>query len=90
MPGDYNGEPQKYLKKRNKLFSRYISNFNKSHVIFEKSATYFDNTDAAKQVSVLLPSANVVVILYDPALRAYSWYQVVLIYPLQKFNFSIY
>lgn len=44
-------------------------------VIFEKSATYFDNTDAPRTSAALLPKAHIVVILLDPATRAYSWYQ---------------
>ena len=45
-------------------------------VLFEKSATYFDNEDAARQIEALLPDAKLIVILNDPAKRAYSWYQV--------------
>lgn len=43
--------------------------------MFEKSATYFDNADAPKAAAALLPKAEIVVILLDPSLRAYSWYQ---------------
>ncbi|CAI4222133.1 unnamed protein product [Auanema sp. JU1783] len=53
----------------------YINKFTPAKVVFEKSATYFDNPEAAKQLSSLLPDAKVVVILYNPTLRAYSWYQ---------------
>ena len=45
-------------------------------VVFEKSATYFDQEIVAKRLSALLPKAPVVVILIDPGKRAYSWYQV--------------
>uniref|UniRef100_A0A914ZHT9 [heparan sulfate]-glucosamine N-sulfotransferase n=2 Tax=Parascaris univalens TaxID=6257 RepID=A0A914ZHT9_PARUN len=44
-------------------------------IIFEKSATYFDNTDAPRLAAALLPKADIIVILLDPAIRAYSWYQ---------------
>lgn len=50
--------------------------FSSAHVVFDKSATYFDSAVAAKQAFSLLPQAKIVVILYDPARRAYSWYQV--------------
>ena len=45
-------------------------------LLFEKSATYFDNEMAPKRVHALLPKAKLVVILTNPARRAYSWYQV--------------
>ncbi|VDM40201.1 unnamed protein product [Toxocara canis] len=44
-------------------------------VVFEKSATYFDNPEAPRTAAALLPKANIIVILLDPAIRAYSWYQ---------------
>lgn len=44
--------------------------------LFEKSATYFDSKDAPKRAHALVPDAKLLVILYDPAQRAYSWYQV--------------
>ncbi|VDO05816.1 unnamed protein product [Haemonchus placei] len=53
----------------------YSSKFSPAHVVFDKSATYFDNPAAAKQAFTLVPNAKIVVILYDPARRAYSWYQ---------------
>jgi len=45
-------------------------------VLFEKSATYFDQSIVPKRLSSLLPKTPIVVILIDPAKRAYSWYQV--------------
>ncbi|VDP14357.1 unnamed protein product [Heligmosomoides polygyrus] len=53
----------------------YSGMFSSAHVVFDKSATYFDSAVAAKQAFSLLPQAKIVVILYDPARRAYSWYQ---------------
>ncbi|KAF1758713.1 hypothetical protein GCK72_015173 [Caenorhabditis remanei] len=54
----------------------YMSNFpNESTVIYEKSATYFDNPSAPKQAASLIPHAKLVVILQNPAQRAYSWFQ---------------
>uniref|UniRef100_A0A1I7TVG8 [heparan sulfate]-glucosamine N-sulfotransferase n=1 Tax=Caenorhabditis tropicalis TaxID=1561998 RepID=A0A1I7TVG8_9PELO len=54
----------------------YMSNFpNTSTVIFEKSATYFDNPSAAKQAATLIPHAKLIVILQNPSQRAYSWFQ---------------
>ena len=47
-----------------------------SVLLFEKSANYFDATPAPARVAALLPRARIVVIVIDPSLRAYSWYQV--------------
>ncbi|CAG9538717.1 unnamed protein product [Cercopithifilaria johnstoni] len=44
-------------------------------IVFEKSATYFDNPDAPRTSAALLPKAEIVIILLDPAMRAHSWYQ---------------
>ncbi|VDM98539.1 unnamed protein product [Thelazia callipaeda] len=44
-------------------------------IVFEKSATYFDNIDAPRTTAALLPKAEIIIILLDPAVRAYSWYQ---------------
>ncbi|KHN88969.1 Bifunctional heparan sulfate N-deacetylase/N-sulfotransferase 1 [Toxocara canis] len=50
-------------------------------VVFEKSATYFDNPEAPRTAAALLPcricrlQMFILVILLDPAIRAYSWYQ---------------
>lgn len=49
-------------------------------VIFEKSANYFDSDDAPRALSALLPNAKLIVILMDPVDRAYSWYQVILLF----------
>ena len=47
---------------------------NKS-VLFEKSATYFDSSQAPQRAFQLLKNAKLVVILISPSDRAYSWYQ---------------
>lgn len=47
-----------------------------SGISFEKSATYFDKSTAAKQAHALLPKAKIIIILLNPVDRAYSWYQV--------------
>ncbi|PIO59565.1 sulfotransferase domain protein [Teladorsagia circumcincta] len=52
----------------------YSKRFTAAHVVFDKSATYFDNPSAAKQAFALVPNAKIVVILYDPTRRAYSCY----------------
>ena len=44
---------------------------------FEKSANYFDSTYAYTRAYSLLPKAKIIFIAADPALRAYSWYQVI-------------
>uniref|UniRef100_A0A914HA25 [heparan sulfate]-glucosamine N-sulfotransferase n=1 Tax=Globodera rostochiensis TaxID=31243 RepID=A0A914HA25_GLORO len=44
-------------------------------VLFEKSANYFDNPKVPGAVHALLPNAKLIVILSDPAQRAYSWFQ---------------
>lgn len=55
---------------------RYIDKFSPAHLVFEKSATYFDNPMVPSQVVALVPQVKVAVILHDPSLRAYSWFQV--------------
>ncbi|KAI8794060.1 bifunctional heparan sulfate N-deacetylase/N-sulfotransferase 3 [Biomphalaria glabrata] len=44
-------------------------------LLFEKSANYFESDLAPKRVAALLPRAKIIVILMNPAKRAYSWYQ---------------
>lgn len=44
-------------------------------IYFDKSATYFDDPKAPERASQLLPAAKIVIMLIDPADRAYSWYQ---------------
>nr|XP_039273995.1 bifunctional heparan sulfate N-deacetylase/N-sulfotransferase 3-like [Styela clava] len=43
--------------------------------LYEKSANYFENDIAPRRLSALLPKAHIIVLLIDPAKRAYSWYQ---------------
>ncbi|CAL1537160.1 unnamed protein product [Lymnaea stagnalis] len=43
-------------------------------ILFEKSANYFDNELAPKRIYALLPRAKIVIIVSEPARRAYSWY----------------
>ena len=45
-------------------------------IVFEKSAGYFDSSVTRLRLTTLLPDALIVVVLIDPADRAYSWYQV--------------
>lgn len=42
---------------------------------FDKSATYFDDPKVPRRASSLLPDARIVILLINPADRAYSWYQ---------------
>jgi len=42
---------------------------------FDKSATYFDDPKVPKRANNLMPEARIVILLVDPADRAYSWYQ---------------
>ena len=51
-------------------------NHTKDKIYFEKSANYFDSKQGSYRVSNLLPNAKIIIIAGDPALRAYSWYQV--------------
>ncbi|TKR92557.1 hypothetical protein L596_007187 [Steinernema carpocapsae] len=44
-------------------------------VVFEKTANYFDNSFAPQAAFALMPNATIVVILMDPTMRTYSWYQ---------------
>lgn len=46
-----------------------------SSFYFDKSATYFDDPKAPERASRLLPEARIVILLVNPADRAYSWYQ---------------
>lgn len=45
------------------------------HIYFDKSATYFDDPKVPRRAHELLPEAKIIIILIDPADRAYSWYQ---------------
>ena len=59
--------------------NRYMSNFHyptKNQLLFEKSATYFTHPLAPSRAAELLPEAKIIIILHDPVIRAYSWYQV--------------
>lgn len=60
-------------------YFRYMSFFNTSkasRIIFEKSATYFDDQDTPRLASMLTPDAKIIIILLDPVERAQSWYYV--------------
>lgn len=48
--------------------------------LFEKSATYFDGDLVPMRAHALLPSAKLITILISPIKRAYSWYQVILLF----------
>lgn len=45
------------------------------HIYFDKSATYFDDPKVPLRANKLLPNARIIIILINPADRAYSWYQ---------------
>ena len=49
-------------------------------ILFEKSANYFDAKKAPLRAHALLSNAKIITILTDPVKRAYSWYQVHVIY----------
>jgi len=46
------------------------------HIVFEKSANYFDSEEVPERAFALLPRAKLICILIHPGRRAYSWYQV--------------
>lgn len=48
---------------------------NGENYFFDKSATYFDDPKVAQRAANLLPAARIVILLINPADRAYSWYQ---------------
>uniref|UniRef100_A0A4W3HZT3 Bifunctional heparan sulfate N-deacetylase/N-sulfotransferase 1 n=1 Tax=Callorhinchus milii TaxID=7868 RepID=A0A4W3HZT3_CALMI len=50
-----------------------------SDFFFEKSANYFDSEVSPKRVASLLPKAKIISILINPADRAYSWYQILIL-----------
>ena len=61
------------------MVDRYMKHFDdaeKGVMQFEKSANYFDNEFTPQRMFALLPNAKIVIILAEPARRAYSWYQV--------------
>lgn len=51
-----------------------------SDFLFEKSANYFHSEEAPKRAASLVPRAKLIAILIDPSDRAYSWYQVRLVW----------
>lgn len=59
----------------------YLSRFESANanpiepIYFDKSATYFDDPKVPARASNLLPNARIIMLLVDPADRAYSWYQ---------------
>ncbi|XP_065909201.1 bifunctional heparan sulfate N-deacetylase/N-sulfotransferase 4-like [Dysidea avara] len=56
----------------------YMSNFQypkPNQLLFEKSATYFTHSMAPFRAATLLPEATIIILLHDPVIRAYSWYQ---------------
>uniref|UniRef100_A0A8C7UEE7 Bifunctional heparan sulfate N-deacetylase/N-sulfotransferase 1 n=1 Tax=Oncorhynchus mykiss TaxID=8022 RepID=A0A8C7UEE7_ONCMY len=50
-----------------------------SDFYYEKSANYFDSEVAARRAAALLPKAKIITILINPADRAYSWYQILVL-----------
>uniref|UniRef100_A0A8C3WH65 Bifunctional heparan sulfate N-deacetylase/N-sulfotransferase 1 n=1 Tax=Catagonus wagneri TaxID=51154 RepID=A0A8C3WH65_9CETA len=50
-----------------------------SDFYFEKSANYFDSELAPRRAAALLPKAKILSILINPADRAYSWYQILVL-----------
>uniref|UniRef100_A0A8C6ML32 Bifunctional heparan sulfate N-deacetylase/N-sulfotransferase 1 n=1 Tax=Nothobranchius furzeri TaxID=105023 RepID=A0A8C6ML32_NOTFU len=50
-----------------------------SDYYFEKSANYFDSEVAAQRAASLLPKAKIITIFINPADRAYSWYQLLVL-----------
>eukprot|EP00111_Clytia_hemisphaerica_P000092 TCONS_00000215-protein len=75
-------EEIQFFNKRNYKFGLdwYLNFFpetrkSKDLVYIDKSANYFDSLKAPLRASSFLPQAKLVVILIDPRLRAYSWFQ---------------
>lgn len=66
-----------YARGSDWYFSRFAgANANPNEAIyFDKSATYFDDSKVPERASNLLPNARIIMLLVDPADRAYSWYQ---------------
>ncbi|GFR66597.1 bifunctional heparan sulfate N-deacetylase/N-sulfotransferase [Elysia marginata] len=56
-------------------YMKHFDDAEKGVMQFEKSANYFDNEFTPQRMFALLPNAKIVVILAEPARRAYSWYQ---------------
>ena len=55
---------------------------------FEKSATYFVSEQVAMRIKALLPDVKLITVLTDPALRAYSCFQVIANMSWQVFHFK--
>lgn len=53
-----------------------LASLKKDAILFEKSSNYFDAELAPLRAYSLLPDAQIITILRDPAKRAYSWFQV--------------
>jgi len=53
-----------------------VRDSSRGHLLFEKSAGYFDSELAPLRIHTLLPRVKLICILLNPAQRAYSWYQV--------------
>lgn len=50
-------------------------NGNESRIFLDKSATYFDDPEVPRRAGAMLPNAHILILLINPADRAYSWYQ---------------
>ncbi len=57
----------------------YMDQFPKirAGLLFEKTASYFDSPMAPVRMAALVPKAKIIIVLKEPLMRAYSWYQVV-------------
>ena len=70
------GKPEDYVSDKSLATEPYKKPLDRAeYVIFEKSATYFDNELAISRIKALLPRTKIVILIEDPARRAYSWYQ---------------
>lgn len=75
-------EPQFFSTQYHRGLDWYLSLFDNSSslpntILFEKSANYFSHSKAPIRIrSLFKDNVKLIILTIDPALRAYSWYQV--------------
>lgn len=57
-------------------------------ITFDASANYFEETKSAQRIKTFNPSARIIVLLRDPAMRAWSHYKMARDYGFENKNFT--
>ena len=55
---------------------RFPNRSSSNILLFDKSSSYFANSAVSFRIKAITPKARLIIILDDPARRAYSFYQV--------------